>query len=108
MVAFCEKHEIPYDQCGKVIVAASESERVLLEELYQKGQKNGLQVSKISREKLLELEPHVQGLEAIHVPMAGIVNYQVHVCNAPSPAATASIEIGKEVVKMVASYKVTM
>ncbi|MED3655986.1 L-2-hydroxyglutarate oxidase [Heyndrickxia sporothermodurans] len=76
MVAFCELHQIPYEQCGKVIVATSESERLLLDNLYQKGIRNGLQIRKINRNELLELEPHVQGLEAIHVPMAGIVNYQ--------------------------------
>lgn len=76
MTSFCEIHGIPYEKCGKVIVATSENERILLKNLYNRGLKNGLKIRKISREELLELEPHVQGLEAIHVPMAGIVNYQ--------------------------------
>ncbi|RFU68129.1 L-2-hydroxyglutarate oxidase [Peribacillus saganii] len=76
MVAFCEQHEVKYDQCGKVIVAADQKELPLLENLYQRGIQNGLAITKINQEKLLDLEPHVNGLEAIHVPMAGIVDYK--------------------------------
>lgn len=76
MVAFCEKHEIAFDLCGKVIVAAQERELPVLDRLYQQGLDNQLQISKITPEELSEIEPHVQGLAAIRVPHAGIVNYK--------------------------------
>jgi len=76
MVAFCQKHGIDHEICGKVIVATKESELPLLNNLYERGLKNQLKIRKISAEELREIEPHVNGLAAIHVPMAGIVNYK--------------------------------
>lgn len=76
MVEFCQKHGIEHDICGKVIVATSEQELPLLERLYQRGVQNELAISKIGRAELAEIEPHVNGLAAIRVPSAGIVNYR--------------------------------
>nr|MDJ0687941.1 L-2-hydroxyglutarate oxidase [Xenococcaceae cyanobacterium MO_188.B32] len=76
MVAFCQKHNIDYDVCGKVIVAVEESELPLLENLYQRGLQNGLNVSKISAAEVKAIEPHVRCLAGLHVPSTGIVNYQ--------------------------------
>lgn len=76
MVAFCEKHEIKYDICGKVIVATNDRELPLLENLYERGLQNGLNIKKLNREQLLEVEPHVKGVEAIFVSAAGIVDYK--------------------------------
>lgn len=76
MVDFCEMHNIEYDICGKVIVATNKDELPLLENLYQRGVSNDLKINKISKQELLEIEPHVQGIEAIKVHAAGIVNYK--------------------------------
>lgn len=75
MVAFCEEHGIKYDMCGKVIVATNERERPLLDNLYKRGLENELDLKRLSQEELLEVEPHVNGLEAIQVKSAGIVDY---------------------------------
>lgn len=76
MTEYCQEKGITHDICGKVIVATKQEELPLLEGLYQRGLENGLAISKLNREELLEIEPHVNGLEAIRVPMAGIVNYK--------------------------------
>jgi L-2-hydroxyglutarate oxidase len=76
IVKFCQEHGIEHDICGKVIVATSEQEIPLLENLYQRGLQNQLAVQKLSVGGLREIEPHVAGLAAIRVPMAGIVNYK--------------------------------
>lgn len=76
MMEFCRKHDINFEQCGKVIVATDQSELSYLDVLAERGQKNGLNVRKISREELSEREPHVSGLGALYVPEAGIVNYK--------------------------------
>lgn len=76
MRQFAEKHNINHDICGKVIVATSKKELVHLENLYKRGQENGLEINKLSKEELLEKEPHVNGLEAIHVAAAGIIDYK--------------------------------
>lgn len=79
LVAFCEREGIAYDMCGKVIVAVNEGERERLHAIYERGQQNRVQCALIGPEKLRELEPHTAGVEAIHVPEAGIVDY-VGVC----------------------------
>ena len=76
MVAFCQKHCIPYEVCGKVIVATESKELPLLAKLYQRGLENGLNVTKISAEQVKEIEPYVNCLEAIKVPSTGIVNFK--------------------------------
>ena len=75
MFAFCREHDLYHDQCGKVIVATQLNELDRLENIYQRGLQNGLQVTRLSQAQLREREPHVNGLEALLVPNAGIVNY---------------------------------
>lgn len=76
LVNFCKTYGIPYEMCGKVIVAVDKQELELMENLYKRGLENGLRVKKIGREELLELEPHVNGIGAIHVLDCGIVDYK--------------------------------
>ncbi|HKP13973.1 MAG TPA: L-2-hydroxyglutarate oxidase [Blastocatellia bacterium] len=76
MEAFCEREGIRYDLCGKVIVAVDEPELERLRALYERGQANGVRCEVIGRERLRELEPHAEGLRAIHVPESGIVDYR--------------------------------
>ncbi|WP_216829888.1 L-2-hydroxyglutarate oxidase [Alkalihalobacterium elongatum] len=76
MVEFCQQHQIEHEICGKVVVATNEDEIPLLENLYKRGVENQLAIQKLSVEELREIEPHVNGKAAIHVPMAGIVNYK--------------------------------
>ncbi|SCZ62993.1 MULTISPECIES: L-2-hydroxyglutarate oxidase [Photorhabdus] len=76
MFSFCRQHGLYHDRCGKVIVATQPKELPLLENLYQRGLQNGLEVSRLNRLQLNEREPHVNGLEALLVPDAGIVNYK--------------------------------
>lgn len=75
MEEFCREQQIPFDLCGKVIVAVAESERGRLRDIYERGIANGVQCELIDRARLCELEPHTAGIEAIHVPEAGIVDY---------------------------------
>lgn len=75
MVEFCQEHGIAHEVCGKVIVATEERELPLLENLFARGQANGLPIRRIGAEELREIEPHVRGIAAIHVPTAGIADY---------------------------------
>ena len=75
MEEFCRAEGIPYDICGKVIVATSEEELPRLADVYARGQANGIRCEMIDPRRLHELEPHAAGLRAIHVPETGIVDY---------------------------------
>jgi L-2-hydroxyglutarate oxidase len=76
MREFCAGHGIPYEICGKLIVATEEPELSRLETLFQRGQRNGLRVERISRVQAREIEPHVDCLAALRVPSTGIVSYR--------------------------------
>jgi len=99
MEQFCEIHDIPYNICGKVIVATSEEERPVLHDIYERGQANGVVCEIIDRDQLMELEQHTAGIEAIHVPESGIVDY-VEVCRKLAALITEAgneIKLGAEV-----------
>jgi L-2-hydroxyglutarate oxidase len=76
MVEFCSRHGIPHEVCGKLIVATDPEEAARLDELMARGVANGLEgLRLLSREAMLEIEPHVGGVRALHVPSTGITDY---------------------------------
>ncbi|HLH34947.1 MAG TPA: L-2-hydroxyglutarate oxidase [Alloacidobacterium sp.] len=76
LVRFCDAHEVPYEICGKVIVATTEEELPKLDEIYRRGIENGLQgLRMLTADEIRELEPHAAGIRGIHVPSTGIVDY---------------------------------
>jgi len=78
LIDFCKQNEIPFELCGKVVVATSENELPLLENLFVRGQQNGLEnLRKLSQGELKEIEPHVNGIRGIFVPQTGIVDYKL-------------------------------
>jgi len=87
MVEFCRLHAIPFDPCGKIVVATSEAEIPRLHALLERGKANGLADLELLRgEQIREIEPHAAGIEAIRVPQEGIVDY-------PAVCATLAHEI---------------
>jgi (S)-2-hydroxyglutarate dehydrogenase len=77
LMAFCDDNAIPYEICGKVVVATSQEELPRLEELHRRGIANGLKdLEIIGPEKLKELEPHATGIKGLHVPETGIIDYK--------------------------------
>ena len=75
MVAFCQKHGIPYETCGKLIVATDPEELERLTQLYQRGLANGIPLSQLSPVQAKEIEPRLTCLGAIHVLSTGITDY---------------------------------
>ncbi len=76
---FCEREGLPWERCGKVIVATRPAEIPRLDDLMSRGQANGVECRRIDRARLAELEPCAAGLDAIYVTETGIVDY-VAVC----------------------------
>lgn len=81
MIAFCEKNEINHEVCGKIVVACDQREVSLLENLAERGKKNGLQgLQYLEGQNLQKREPYVKASKALLVPEEGIVDYR-HVMN---------------------------
>lgn len=78
LLDFCNKNEVPYELCGKIVVATSQEEIPLLNNLFTRGGQNGLKdLKRLTQSELKEYEPHVAGIEGIFVPQTGIVNYTI-------------------------------
>ncbi len=77
LLDFCDKHDIQYELCGKIIVATAENELSQLEKIYSRGLENGLEnLCYLNEKELKEKEPYVAGIKGIWVPQAGIIDYK--------------------------------
>src|SRR5947209_13475468 len=66
MYRFCQEHGLPYDRCGKVVVASDERELPALDELERSGRANGLQgMRRLGPEDIREHEPHIVGVAGL-------------------------------------------
>jgi L-2-hydroxyglutarate oxidase len=81
LLRYCDERGIPTEVCGKVIVAATPDERGPLDALATRAEANGLEVRRLDRRGLAEIEPHARGVAALAVPSAAIVSYPA-VCQA--------------------------
>ena len=78
MKRFCQQQGIPFEECGKLVVATSPEEVPRLEQLHQRGIANGVPgLRMLPREQFREIEPHCDGLSALQVPTTGIVDYTI-------------------------------
>lgn len=78
LIDFCQQESIPYELCGKIVVATRPEQVPQLHALYERGLQNGLtRIRKISLAEMREIEPFVAGVEGIQVPYTGIVDYAV-------------------------------
>jgi len=69
MKRFCAEHGIPYEECGKLVVATAPDEVPRLHQLHERGIANGVErLSLLGRDQYRELEPHCEGICALHVP----------------------------------------
>lgn len=77
LIDFCNAEGIPYDLCGKIVVATKQEEVPQLNILYDRGQLNGLTgLKKLSVAEMREIEPHVNGVQGMFVPQTGIIDYK--------------------------------
>lgn len=78
LLAFCDTHDIPYDLCGKLIIATDEEELPRLQKLYERGIANDVpELRLIDRDEIREYEPHATGLKAILSPSTGIIDFSM-------------------------------
>lgn len=77
LLEFCDRESIPYEMCGKLVVATLPEELPRLEALWDRGLENGLvNNKKLTAGEIKEYEPYAAGIAGIHVPYTGIVDYK--------------------------------
>ena len=76
LLRFCEEHGVPYALSGKVIVATDGAERERLGGLLRRGETNGVPgLRMLDPAELREIEPHAEGVAALHSPTSGVVRF---------------------------------
>ena len=74
-IDFCTKHQLPFEQCGKLIVATNDLEMKRMQILFERCKENGLNPELLNENQLKEIEPNITGLGAIKVKETGIIDY---------------------------------
>ena len=97
--SYCADHGIAIDSCGKLVVAVVPSELSRLEDLYERGVRNGVPgLRLVDGRELRRLEPHAAGLRALHSPSTAVVDYKaVTGALAEDVASSGEIWLGTEV-----------
>lgn len=76
LYAYCDEHRIPYERCGKLIVAVDRGELPRLDALEARGRANGVAgLRRLEAAELREIEPECRGVAALHSPGTGIVDF---------------------------------
>jgi L-2-hydroxyglutarate oxidase len=76
MKAFCERHGVAHELCGKIVVAADDAEIPRLRALHERGEANGLTGLRwLTEAEAKEREPAVRARAALLVPEEGIVDF---------------------------------
>ncbi|GAB3245058.1 L-2-hydroxyglutarate oxidase [Nocardioides dilutus] len=73
---FCAEHRLPYDECGKLVVAVSPDEMARFEALERTARHNGVPgLRRVDGAAITEIEPHAAGIAALHSPRTAITDY---------------------------------
>jgi L-2-hydroxyglutarate oxidase LhgO len=77
MEAFATAHDIPFEACGKLVVALDETELERFESLRDRAEANGVPgLEVVGPERMREIEPHAAGIKALWSPSTGIIDYR--------------------------------
>jgi L-2-hydroxyglutarate oxidase len=74
--AFCAERRLPFEACGKLLVATDEVELDRLQGLEERCRRNGIAFERLSADALHRREPHVRGLGALLIPDTAITDYR--------------------------------
>jgi len=77
LMEFAARHQIPFRQTGKLVVATRDGELARLASLAERGRANGLAVREIGPAGIAEIEPAVRGIQALHIPESGVIDYRL-------------------------------
>ena len=99
---FCAEHGVPFDVCGKLIVATNATERERLNALAERAAQNRIETERLDATELRRREPNIDGVAALFVPETGIVDYRL-VCRAMADRIRSlggTIELGVAVTEI--------
>jgi L-2-hydroxyglutarate oxidase LhgO len=94
LYAFCDAHGVPYRRCGKLVVAADESEVSGIEGIMRRGVQNGCEdLAMISGGEARAMEPALSAVAALHSPSTGILDSHAYMLALLGDAETAGASL---------------
>lgn len=75
-LAFCKQHQLPFEQCGKLLVATDNRELQAMQSLFERCQQNDLQPDMLSAAQIRHKEPNIRAVGGFLVKQTGITDYQ--------------------------------
>lgn len=111
---YCRKHEVPYNNCGKLIVATSDEEITVIEGIRKTAIKNGVDdLIVLEREQVAEMEPNIFALKALFSPSTGIVDSHALMKQYETNAVNNGVQVvyGSEVTRILKiknGYEITL
>lgn len=96
---FCAEHGVPFEVCGKLLVATNTREEARMDALIERAATNQIKVERLGSAELRRREPNIDGLSGLFLPETGIVDYRL-VCQAMADNIQrrgGTIELGVEV-----------
>jgi (S)-2-hydroxyglutarate dehydrogenase len=100
---YCAEHGLPYEECGKLVVATEEREVEPLQRLFERAAANGVPgLTWLEAERLTTIEPHVRGVAGLHSPETAIADFAAvaHAFAADVAAAGGEIRTGAAVTRV--------
>lgn len=73
--AFCDLYDVPYESCGKLIVATNKLEEERVQQIFSRAKNNGANVHLVEKSELRQMEQNIEGTLAIFSPETGIIDY---------------------------------
>ena len=78
LYAYCADRGVPFQRCGKLIVARDHGELAQLDELERRARANAVPgLRRVDARELTEIEPHARGVAALHSPDTGVLDFAV-------------------------------
>lgn len=74
MYEYCRKYDVPFKNCGKLIVATTQDEAGVIEGIRETAAGNGVGLIVCEKDRIKELEPNINALKALFSPTTGIVD----------------------------------
>lgn len=91
---FCQDYDLPFEQCGKLVVATSDKEVEALDMIFDRCQQNDLSPERVNARGITGMEPHIRGEEAIYVSHTGITDYAaITACMLEQARLSGALEI---------------
>lgn len=91
--AFCRKHGVPLLEGGILVVAQSEEQRVVIDELKRRSSANGVDARLIDAKEIKAIEPHAEGVAALHAPEGASLDSEAYVTRVLAEAQGAGCTV---------------